>query len=352
LVAVVAGLMACGSVEPEAESALPPPGSAGSVVTVDLALANIVPANYQIEKLRGGFTFVEGPVWVRKNGPFLLFSDIPENGIYKWMPDGTITDFLRPVFEGQYEEGRLVGASGLTLDPEGRVVIAEQGGRRISRLESDGSRRMLVEQFEGRRLNSPNDLVYKSDGWLYFTDPPFGLLQQDDDPSKELAYNGIFRLSPEGKLELLDRSQTRPNGIAFSPDEKTLYVSNSDPNQKLWMAYEVGDDGAIGRGRVFLDVTSETLSGLPDGLKTDKLGNIYATGPGGVWIFSPEGRHLGTIRPEEVPANVAWGDDGKTLYMTARTGIYRIRLNTEGPLLQAARRANSSPPNETYPTVR
>jgi gluconolactonase len=192
---------------------------------------------------------------------------------------------------------------------------------------------VLAEDYDGKRLNSPNDLVYKSDGSLYFTDPPFGLLMQDDDPQKELDFNGIFRLSPDGRLELLARDQTRPKGIAFSPDEKTLYVSNSDPNQKLWMAYDVNDDGSISHGRVLLDVTSEMTSGLPDGLKLDKQGNLFATGPGGVWIFSPQGQHLGTIQPEEVPANVAWGDDGKTLYMTARTGIYRIRLNTEGSLL-------------------
>ena len=333
LVALGAALLACGSVEPASESTNPSPDiSAGSVLTVDPALAAIVPANYKIEKLKGGFTFVQGPVWVREGGPFLLFSDIPENGIYKWMPDGTVTDFLKPVFTGEYEEGRLIGSSGLTLDSENRVVIAEQGGRRISRREKDGSLQVLAEDYDGKRLNSPNDLVYKSDGWLYFTDPPFGLLMQDGDPQKELDFNGIFRLSPDGRLELLAREQTRPKGIAFSPDEKTLYVSNSDPNQKLWMAYDVNDDGSISHGRVLLDVTSEMTSGLPDGLKLDKQGNLFAAGPGGVWIFSPQGRRLGTIQPEEVPANVAWGDDGKTLYMTARTGIYRIRLNTEGSL--------------------
>ncbi len=332
-VALAAGLLACGSPEPAAEKAAPPPDAeAGTVLTADPALAAIVPADYTIEKLKGGFTFVEGPVWVQERDTFLLFSDIPENAVYKWTPDGAVTDFLKPVFEGDYEVGRLIGSNGLTLDSQNRLVIAEHGGRRVSRLEKNGSRTVLAEKYEGKQLNSPNDLVYKSDGSLYFTDPPYGLLYQDDDPAKELSFNGIFRLSPDGKLEVLERGQTRPNGIGFSPDEKTLYVSNSDPNQKLWMAYDVKDDGTISNGRVLFDVTSETASGLPDGLKLDKQGNLFAAGPGGVWIFSPQGQHLGTIQPQEAPANVAWGDDGKTLYMTARTGLYRIRLNTQGVL--------------------
>jgi gluconolactonase len=306
--------------------------AAGVVLSADPALEAIVPASYRIERLRGGFTFTEGPVWVDNGarGSYLLFSDIPENAIYRWTLDGTVTEFLKPVYEETPEEGRSVGPSGLTLDANGRIVMAEHGYRRISRLEKDGSRTVLASEYEGKRLNSPDDLVYHSNGSLYFTDPPYGLLQQDSDPAKELPFNGIFRLSPDGTLTLLNRSQTRPNGLAFSPDEKTLYVSNSDPSLKVWMAYTVKDDGTLSEGRVFFDVSSETSAGLPDGLKVDKLGNVYATGPGGVWIFTPEGKHLGTIQPEEVPENAAWGEDGLTLYMTARTGIYRIRLLAEG----------------------
>jgi gluconolactonase len=229
----------------------------------------------------------------------------------------------------------LVGPNGMTLDSKGTLMICEHGNRRISRLAlpKEDERTAVVANFEGKKLNSPNDLVYKSDGWLYFTDPPYGLAQQDDDPTKELDFNGVFRLSPdEQTLELLVRDMTRPNGIGFSPDEKTLYIANSDPQRKLWMAYDVKEDGTVENGRVFYDVTSETAEGLPDGLKLDKRGNLYCTGPGGVWIFAPDGRHLGTIQPEQVPANVAWGDDGKSLYMTARTGLYRIRLNAEGAI--------------------
>jgi gluconolactonase len=306
--------------------------AAGVVLSADPALEAIVPAGYSIERLRGGFVFTEGPLWVDngERGAYLLFSDTPENAIYRWASDGAVTEFMKPVYKEIPEEGRSVGSNGLTLDANDRLVIAENGYRQISRLGRDNSRTVLASEYEGNRLNSPNDLVYHSNGSLYFTDPPYGLLQQDSDPAKELPFNGIFRLSPDGTLTLLNRSQSRPNGLAFSPDEKTLYVANSDPRLKVWVAYTVNDDGTLGEGRVFYDVSSETSAGLPDGLKVDKQGNIYATGPGGVWIFNPEGKHLGTIQPEEVPANVAWGDDGKTLYMTARTGIYRIRLLAEG----------------------
>ncbi|MCS7316367.1 MAG: SMP-30/gluconolactonase/LRE family protein, partial [Bryobacteraceae bacterium] len=179
-------------------------------------------------------------------------------------------------------------------------------------------------------LNSPNDAVFRSDGSLYFTDPPYGLPKQDQDPAKELPFCGIYRLA-DGKLQLLSKELTRPNGLAFSPDEKYLYVANSDAKRKIWMRFEVRPDGTLGASSVFYDVTNETAPGLPDGLKADRKGNVYATGPGGVWIFSPEGKHLGTIEPPEVPANCAWGDaDARTLYMTARSSIYRIRLNIPG----------------------
>jgi gluconolactonase len=274
--------------------------------------------------------FTEGPLWVRDGG-YLLFSDVRGNALYKWAPGEGATDFIKPFFTGGREG--TVGPNGLTRDSKRNLMICEHGDRRISRLAlpKSGDRTTVLDNYQGKKLNSPNDLTYKSDGWLYFTDPPYGLTQQDDDPAKELDFNGIFRLSPDEKtLEVLAREQSRPNGIGFSPDEKTLYVSNSDPQKKVWMAYDVKADGTLENARVFYDVTSETAEGLPDGLKLDKQGNLYGTGPGGVWIFAPDGKHLGTIQPEEVPANVAWGDDGKTLYMTARTGLYRIRLSAEG----------------------
>lgn len=337
--AMTIGLLAigCGPSEPEPDATEAPVAGAseGTVLKVSGALDAIVPADYKIEKLAGGFVFTEGPLWVREGGPYLLFSDVRGNAIYKWTPGSTqAVDFKKPVLEGDVPEGSLAGSNGLTLNSQGRLMICEHGNRRISRIEKDGTQTAVVNSYNGKRLNSPNDLTYKSDGWLYFTDPPYGLPKQDEDPQKELDFNGVFRLSPDEKtLELLTGDQTRPNGIAFSPDEKTLYVANSDAGHKVWMAYDVQGDGKIANGRVFYDVTSEASEGLPDGLKVDTSGNLYATGPGGVWIFNPAGEHLGTIQPTEVPANVAWGDDGHTLYMTARTGLYRITLLSEGKLL-------------------
>jgi gluconolactonase len=304
--------------------------SAGTVVKMDAALDALVPTNYRIEKLAGGFAFTEGPVW--HSGPgHLMFSDLRSNAIHIWDPEDGLSTFIQPVFEGE-SETTSVGSNGLNIDPQGRLLLCEHGNRRISRRERDGSITVLADNYQGRRLNSPNDSAYKSDGWLYFTDPPYGLAGLEDDPARELDFNGIYRLSPDGELELLESNQTRPNGIAFSPDERTLYVANSDAENKVWMAYDILDDGTMGEGRVFYDVNDQNETGAADGMKVDVNGNVFATGPGGVWIFDPSGKHLGTIKPDEVPANVAWGDDGSTLYMTARTGLYKIELSTRGKI--------------------
>jgi gluconolactonase len=302
----------------------------GKVLRADPALDRIVPAGAAIEKLAGGFGFTEGPIWTRDGA--LLFSDIPNNTIHRWTPDGKVAPFRKPSgYDGNdAPAGAFIGSNGLTMDKEGRLIICEHGNGRVTRLEKNGSLTVLAAKYEGKRLNSPNDAVYKSDGALYFTDPPYGFVKLDDDPKKELKFNGIYRLAG-GKLQLLYKDLTRPNGLAFSPDEKTFYVANSDEKRKIWMRFDVNADGTIANGRVFFDVTKETAGGLPDGMKVDKNGNLYCTGPGGVWIFSPAGKHLGTIQPPETPANCHWGDtDGKTLYMTARTGLYRIRLSATG----------------------
>jgi gluconolactonase len=281
-----------------------------------------------VEKVAGAFGFTEGPVWVRDG--FLLFSDIPNNVIFKWQPGAGIFEFLKPSgYNGSdADPGSHCGSNGLTLDHQARLIICEH--RRLTRLEIDGSRTVLADNYLGKRLNSPNDVVCKSDGTIYFTDPPYGLPKRDMDPQKELSFNGLYRLS-QGRLQLLDESMSRPNGLAFSPDETYLFVSNSDPSRKIWMRFAVSADGTLSRGEVFYDATQTPTRGLPDGLKIDRLGNLYCTGPGGIWVFSPEGEHLGMIEIPEVPANCAWGDEeGKTLYITARTGLYRINLNIEG----------------------
>lgn len=302
--------------------------SAGKVVRTDPALDGLVPQSAAIEKLAGGFEFIEGPLWFPAG--HLWFSDVVGNVVRQWSPSG-VTEILRP---GGYDgtsapAGSYIGPNGMAADRDGAVLLCQHGNRRIARISKDRKVSTLIDRFEGKRLNSPNDLVYKSDGSLYFTDPPYGLVGQDKDPAKELSFNGVYRLS-DGKLQVLVRDLTRPNGIAFSPDEKVLYVANSDEKRKVWMRYDVRPDGTVANGRVFYDVTSQAEDGLPDGMKVDSNGNVYATGPGGVWIFSPEGKHLGTIKADEVPANCGWGDDGKTLYMTARTSLYRIKLSAEG----------------------
>ena len=318
------------SCQPRPTEAPPAAVEIGEIVKADLALDSIVTESSKIEKLAGGFLFTEGPVWVHEG--YLLFSDIPANSIFKWAPGGEVTLFRKPSgYDGSNApEGAFIGSNGLTLDSEGRLVICEHGNRRVTRLEKDGSLTVLANKYKGKRLNSPNDLVYKSDGSLYFTDPPYGLVGKGDDLQKELDFNGIYRLAG-GELQLLHSEMKSPNGLAFSPDEKYLYVANSDRAKKIWMRFEVQSDSTIANGTVFYDATQETEEGSPDGMKVDKNGNLYCTGPGGVWIFSPEGKHLGTIKPPENPANCHWGgSDGKTLYMTARTGLYRIRLEVEG----------------------
>jgi gluconolactonase len=305
------------------------PAAVGSIVRLDPAFDALVPKEAQIEKLAGGFTFIEGPIW-RPSG-VLWFSDVIGNVVRQWSPDGKVTEILNP---GGYDGNSLPaggynGPNGMTADRDGAVLLCQHGNRRIVRISKEMQVSTLVDKFEGKKLNSPNDLVYRSDGSLYFTDPPYGFPKQDTDPAKELKFNGVFRLA-EGKLRVVIKNVTRPNGIAFSPDQKTLYIANSDEKNKVWMAYNVGDDGTVANGRVFADVTAEKENGVPDGMKVDERGNVYGSGPGGIWVFSPAGKHLGTIKTPETAANCNWGDDWKSLYITAGTGLYRIKLAVAG----------------------
>lgn len=301
-----------------------------SIVRHDPSFDALVPPGAQVEKLADGFTFTEGPIW-RPSG-VLWFSDVPGNVTRQWSPDGKVIELLRP---GGYDGNSLpacgfIGPNGATAGERGTVVMCQHGNRRIVRITDDLKVTTIVDDFEGKKFNSPNDVVYRSDGSLYFTDPPYGLPKGDDDPSKELAFNGVYKLT-NGKAQLLVKDMTRPNGLAFSPDETILYVANSDDNYRIWMRYDVEADGTLSHGRVFKDVSGEPEEGLPDGMKIDARGNIWATGPGGIWVFTPEGKHLGTIKPPEQPANCAWGDpDRKTLYITAVTGLYRLKTSVAG----------------------
>ena len=304
----------------------------GQIIRNDAKLDAILAPGTKLDVLASGFEWSEGPVWLPKEKA-LLFSDIPRNSVMMWREGVGISLWMKPAgYTGVAEYGKEPGSNGLALDPQGRVVFCEHGDRRVSVLTAEGGKRTLVDNYEGKRLNSPNDAVYKSNGDLYFTDPPYGLPKNWDDPRRELDFCGVYRLSADGKLTLLTKEMSRPNGIAFSPDEKTLYVANSDPKRAIWMAYPVNADGTLGTGKVFADVTEMVgkHKGLPDGLKVDRQGNLFATGPGGVHIYAPDGKLLGRIETGEATANCAWGDDGSTLYITADMWLCRVKTKTRG----------------------
>lgn len=320
--------------------------SAQEMERLDAAAANaIAPDNAHVERVATGFDkWTEGPVWTRDGS--LLFAEIPANNIVRWRPGKKASVFIHPSgYKGtEPYNGPEPGSNGMTLDAQGRLTVAGHARRNVWRLESmspTAQITVLADSYQGQPLNSPNDLAYKSDGSLYFTDPPYGLrTQSDQDPDKKLKFNGVYRIpnarhqkpgaEPDReKLQLVIKDLPRPNGIAFSPDEKYLYVSDS--GKQLWMRYSVAADGSVHDGKVFADAKGGKGVGGPDGIKVDTKGNLYGSGPGGVWVFSPEGKHILTIPVPERVGNLAWGDkDGKTLYITASTSIYRIRLNIPG----------------------
>lgn len=305
------------------------------IIRADPALDAIVSSDTKLEKLAGGFLFTEGPVWVpatANTSGYLLFSDPNANTIYRWSPEGQVSVFRTKSGYSGFNVGEYhqPGSNGLTLDSKGRLTINQHGNRRVIRVEPRGNITVLADRYEGKRLNSPNDLVYRSDGALYFTDPPFGLPRVFDDPRKELPYSGVYCVR-DGQVKLVSADLDAPNGLAFSPDEKFLYVNNWNDRKKVILRYDVQPDCTLTNSRLFFDMTNAPGSDALDGLKVDYQGNVYSTGPGGLWIISPEGKRLGLIKGPEDPHNMAWGDeDGKTLYITALTGIYRIRLNIAG----------------------
>jgi gluconolactonase len=320
-----------------------------AVVRLDPALDALVSPGAKVELVKGGFGFTEGPVWVQKGSEgYLLFTDIPGNVVWKLTPDGQASVYLENVgysgpevwrwggiqnngFEKtdpRFEEFAMIGADGLTLDREGRLILATFAGRSLMRIEHDGKRTVLADRWEGKRFGGPNDVVVKSDGAIYFTDTYGAFRLRDKDPRSELDFTGVY-IWKDGKLSLVVKDMPMVNGLAFSPDEKYLYVNGSRDNYVN--RYEVRADGTLANGKLFIDLSKETERGITDGLRVDTKGNLYETGPGGVWIISPEGKHLGTIRAPEQSTNVGFGDaDKRTLYIAARSSIYRIRVNIPG----------------------
>lgn len=304
-----------------------------TIVRLDSRLDALIPKEAQTEKIVDGFAWVEGPVWHRKEN-YLLFSDVIANTVFKWRAGNSASMFLKPSgYTGATPfTGKEPGSNGLAFDPDGRLVMCEHGDRRVSRLEADGRKITLADRYQGKRLNSPNDLLFRPTGDLYFTDPPFGLPQAFADPAKELDFCGVYRRSPNGALTLMTKDLKAPNGIAFAPDGKKVYISNADPMNAIWLVYDVKEDGSFANGRTFFDATEQakTKKGVPDGMKIDKDGNLFAAGPGGIYVLAPDGALLGNLDTGVATANCAWGNDGSTLYIAAHTAIYRVKTQTKG----------------------
>lgn len=310
------------------------PATVGRIERKDPKFDDLIAKDANIEVLSGGFKWTEGAVW-SKAGGFLLFSDIPNNTVFKWSQAEGLKSFLKPSGYTGAEAftGYEPGSNGLAFNSEGSLILCQHGDRRVARLEKDGKFTTLADKYQGKRLNSPNDLVFAKNGDLYFTDPPYGLPKQMQDPNKELDFQGVYRLKPNGELTLLTKEMTRPNGIGLSPDGKTLYVANSDPALAIWKAFPVKEDGTLGESKLLFDATEDVKAGkpgLPDGLKVDVNGNIFATGPNGVFVFDATGKHLGSILTLDKTANCGFGDDGSTLYICANDKLVRIKTKTKG----------------------
>lgn len=312
-------------------------GAPPRVERLDPGLDRLIAPDATVEILSEGYDWSEGPVWI-SDGACLLFSDVPTNVIHRWKEGDGARPWLTPSgYTGAVPRGGELGSNGLTLGADGRLVICQHGDRRVARMDAplDAPKPVfttLADRYQGARFNSPNDLVFSRNGDLYFTDPAYGMERQWEDPAREIPYAGVYRRTGSGEVTLLTRDMTRPNGLAFSPDETRLYVSQSDPAAAVWQVFGVARDGTPGRGRLFFDATpmTKTRRGLPDGLKVDTDGNLWASGPGGILVISSEGRPLGTILTGQPTSNCAFGDDGRTLYMTAHRYLMRVRLKVTG----------------------
>ncbi|MFN8352906.1 MAG: SMP-30/gluconolactonase/LRE family protein [Spirosomataceae bacterium] len=303
----------------------------GTIVRMDPALDALVPKDAKIEVLASGFVWSEGPAWV-KNGGYLLFSDVPQNTIYKWSEKDGLSVFLKPSgYTGVGYYSDEPGSNGLIINQKGELVACEHGDRRVTAMPlTRGGKFTIADRYQGKRFNSPNDVVQHSSGAYYFTDPPYGLDKKENDPTREISQFGVYRVSTNGTVTRIIDDLQRPNGLAFSPDEKILYVAQSDPNAAYVMAYPVNADGSVGKGAVLFDATplvKQGFKGLPDGLRVDGKGNLFATGPGGVFVLSASGKVLGRIDTGEATANCSFGEDG-WLYLTADMYLCRIKTST------------------------
>lgn len=311
------------------------PATLGKIERLDPAFDELLPQDAKTEVLAGGFEWTEGPEWLPAEKA-LVFSDIPRNVILRWQEGQGVDLFKKDVGYSGKEPftGYEPGTNGLMLDPQGRLTMCCHGDRCVKRLNADGSIETLVAEYDGKRLNSPNDLDFGKNGELYFSDPPYGMPKGWDDPGRQLDFCGVYRLGADGKLTLLTKEMTRPNGVAFSPDFKTLYVANSDPAAAIWKRFPVSEDDTLGPGEPFYDATEKVGDenpGLPDGMAVDAKGNVWATGPGGVYVFNPEGKLLGRIFTGERTSNCTFGgEDGSTLYMTVDDYLCRIKTSTTG----------------------
>lgn len=305
----------------------------GRIERLDPRLDALIRPDAVLEKVADGIAWAEGPLWDAPNGS-LLFSDVPRNGVFRWKPGAAVTLAIdRSGYTGSAPfPGPEPGSNGLAFDGEGRLVRCQHGDRRIVRLESDGRTTVLAERYQGKRLNSPNDLVFRSNGDLYFTDPPFGLPRSFDDSAKELPFQGVYRLTPAGDLTAVVTDLGAPNGLGFSPDETTLYVSNAQNARPIWMVYPLRPDGTLGPGRQFAEARAwvKDGEGVPDGLKVDARGNVFAAAPGGVHVFAPDGTRLGRIETGVKTGNLGWGEDGSVLYIAANHWLLRLQTRTRG----------------------
>ena len=315
---------------PETSAAYP---TVGSVERLHDEINQLIPTDAVIEVLTEGFTWSEGPLWLEEQD-MLIFSDVPENTVYRWKEGEGKSIYLKPsgYTQSKPREGET-GSNGLLLSPDGQLVLCQHGDRRVALMqaplgEPESNFASIAQNWEGKRFNSPNDAAYHRNGDLYFTDPPYGLPGKVNDPTKEIDFQGVYKVNPQGEVMLLTDELSRPNGIAFSQDYQTLYVANSDPKKAIWMAYDVKDDGSLENGRVFFDATDKVgkQKGLPDGLKVNADGYVFATGPGGVLLFDPSGKHLGTIKTGQATANCAFNTDGSYLYITADMYLMRIKI--------------------------